>query len=152
MNISEILSLDHTECCVSGVSKKRVLEHISHLIADTMSDIDADQLYLQFVAREKLGSTGIGEGIAVPHCRLAGCTKITGALLKLDDQVDFDSIDNQPVDLVFALVVPEEENDEHLKTLAAIAGLMQHEQNRIRLRQATTSESLFHEAVSAQAA
>lgn len=149
MEICEFLTPDHTQCRVPGVSKKKVLEHLSHLIADNLSNIDADQLYLQFLERERLGSTGIGEGIAIPHCRVSGCSKITGALLKLADKVDFDAIDDQPVDLVFALVVPLEENEEHLKTLACIAELMQMPENRTRLRQAACSEDLFDEAIKA---
>ncbi|MGV6808189.1 MAG: PTS sugar transporter subunit IIA [bacterium] len=144
MEISQFLTPEHTQCCAPGVSKKRVLQYLAELLSD--EGISSDDLYVQFIARERLGSTGIGEGIAIPHCRIAGCKKITGALLKLSESVDFESIDGKPVDLVFALVVPEEENDEHLQTLATIAELMQHEENQARLRTADSSDRLYREA------
>lgn len=143
MNIQDILSPSTTECDIPGGSKKRVLEHLSHLLADQTPGMDADQLYESLLYRERLGSTGIGEGVAIPHCRLAGCQKSVGAFLKLSEPVDFDAIDDQPVDLVFALVVPDEQHDEHLKVLAAIAGMLQDEQKRRQLRSISDSQSLY---------
>ena len=65
-------------------------------------------LFNNLVCRERLGSTGIGQGIAIPHCRLENCDRVIGALITLKDKIDFDSIDNQPVDLLFVLIVPQE--------------------------------------------
>ncbi|MCK9467903.1 MAG: PTS sugar transporter subunit IIA [Porticoccaceae bacterium] len=147
MNIAKLLTLDRTHCNIEGVSKKRVLENLSLFLNDGeggLSGTDSDAIYQKLLERERLGSTGIGSGVAVPHCRVPGCSKITGVLLKLSDQVDFDAIDGKPVDLVFALMVPQEHSDEHLKALAAIAELMQSEEVRQRLRAATSDLDLFN--------
>lgn len=146
MKLIDILSLENTALDVPGGSKKRVLENLSHFLADRSTEIDSDELYQGLLARERLGSTGIGDGVAIPHCRMASCSKITGAFLKLEDPIDFDAIDNIPVDLVFALIVPEEQNDEHLQVLSAIAELLQEEEVRAELRRATSSEQLYRTA------
>ncbi|MDX2464617.1 MAG: PTS IIA-like nitrogen regulatory protein PtsN [Porticoccus sp.] len=146
MKLIDILSLENTALDVPGGSKKRVLENLSHFLADRSTEIDSDELYQGLLARERLGSTGIGDGVAIPHCRMASCSKITGAFLKLEDPIDFDAIDNIPVDLVFALIVPEEQNDEHLQVLSAIAELLQEEEVRAELRRATSAEQLYRTA------
>jgi PTS system nitrogen regulatory IIA component len=151
MKIADILTLEHTLCDVSGVSKKRVLEHLSALLHNeaAFSTLDPDAIYHKLLERERLGSTGIGSGVAIPHCRVEGCPKITGVLLKLTKEIDFDAIDGKPVDLVFALIVPEEQTDDHLKALAAIAQLMQDETCRNQLRKTHSNEALFKMATTA---
>lgn len=144
MKLIDVLSLENTALNVTGGSKKRVLENLSHFLADRMTEVDSDELYQGLLARERLGSTGIGEGVAIPHCRMPNCSKIIGAFLKLEDPVDFDAIDNVPVDLVFALIVPEQQNDEHLQVLSSIAELLQEEEVRTKLRQASSTEALYH--------
>jgi PTS system nitrogen regulatory IIA component len=145
MKISDVLSPKLTNCQLPGRSKKRVLENISQMLTAQLGG-DGEQsetLLDNFVAREKLGSTGLGKGVAIPHCRTPGVKKIHGCLTKLATPVDFDAIDDEPVDLVFALVVPEEKNDEHLCTLARIAAIMQDEQSRQSLRQCSNDQQLF---------
>ena len=102
-----------------------------------------DNLVLSLVARERLGSTGIGEGIAIPHCRASGFRRIHGCLIKLEKPIDVDAQDDEPVDVIFALGVPEEKNDEHLATLARIAALMQDDDSRQSLRQCSNNEELY---------
>ena len=148
MNITDVLSPDRACCDAPGISKKRVLEFIADFFSEHTDFVDANQLYHELISRERLGSTGIGEGIAVPHCRLSGCPRITGILLKLDSPVDFDAIDSEPVDLIFALVVPDEQNDEHLQTLSAIAELLQSSEVRQQLRSCSNSNSLYQIATS----
>jgi len=148
MRLTDVLPLENTLLGVPGGSKKRVLENLSHFLAERITDLDSDDLYQGLLARERLGSTGIGEGIAIPHCRIANCKKITGALLKLADPVDFDSMDNMPVDLVFALIVPEEQNDEHLQVLSSIAELLQEEEIRAQLRAASSTDAFYQIATS----
>ncbi|MAT52801.1 MAG: PTS fructose transporter subunit IIA [Porticoccaceae bacterium] len=150
MKIADILTPEHAYCNVDGVSKKRVLENLSIFLNDDqdVSGTESDAIYQKLLERERLGSTGIGSGVAVPHCRVPGCTRITGVLLKLSDQVDFDAIDGEPVDLVFALMVPDEHNDAHLQALALIAELLQDESSRRRLRGATSNQSLYDLATS----
>ena len=145
MKISDVLSPALTLCDLPGASKKRVLEDLSALITKQLGG-DAeqtDQLFHNLIARERLGSTGIGEGVAIPHCRASGFRRIYGCLIKLEKSIDFDAQDDRPVDLIFALVVPEEKNDEHLATLARIAALMQDKNARESLRQCSSDEELY---------
>jgi len=149
MKITDILTQQMTQCGIPGGSKKRVLENLSEFITEQLGG-DGDQaenLFHSLVARERLGSTGIGEGVAIPHCRVAGFNRIHGCLIKLEDPVDFDSLDDQPVDLIFALIVPQEQNEEHLATLARVASIMQDDSSRARLRQCSSSEELFNTAL-----
>jgi len=149
MKITDILTPAMTHCNLPGGSKKRVLENLSSFIVEQLGgDTEqADSLFNSLVARERLGSTGIGEGIAIPHCRTPGIKRIHGCLAKLTSPVEFDAPDDQPVDLIFALVVPEEQNDEHLATLARIAALLQDETSRASLRKCRSHEELFNTAV-----
>ena len=148
MRIEEFLTPDHSRSAVPGVSKKRVLEYLSTFLNDGNADeTTADVIYQKLIERERLGSTGIGHGVAIPHCRVSGCSKITGVLLSLKDQVDFDSIDGEPVDLVFALVVPDEQDRTHLEALAAIANLMQEPATREKLRTASSNQALYDIAI-----
>jgi len=149
MKITDILTQKMTQCDLPGGSKKRVLENLSAFVTDQLggNTDQADTLFHNLVARERLGSTGIGEGVAIPHCRVSGFNRIHGCLIKLEDPVDFGALDDQPVDLIFALIVPEEQNDEHLATLARIASIMQSDQSRQSLRQCNNNEELFNTAL-----
>ena len=146
MKISDVLSPELTRCAFSGRSKKRIIEALSELLAEHLNGGNelSERLFDNFVAREKLGSTGLGKGVAIPHCRTSGVKKIHGCLVKLTHPVDFDAIDDQPVDLIFALVVPEEKNDEHLSTLARIASIMQNDDHRQRLRNCSEDAILYN--------
>lgn len=115
-------------------SKKRLLEVISGLIVDGSGGMDENRLCESFSARERLGSTGIGEGIAIPHCRLKDCRAATAALITLQQPIEFAAIDDRPVDIVFALVVPDEAAEAHLQMLARLAGLFSEHAFRVRLR------------------
>lgn len=144
MRIEDFLTPEHSRSAVPGVSKKRVLEYLSNFLSDgNPNESSADVIYQKLIERERLGSTGIGHGVAVPHCRVTGCKEITGALLHLQDQVDFDAIDGEPVDLIFALIVPEEHSQKHLDALAAIANLMQEADVRDKLRAAVSHRDLY---------
>jgi PTS system nitrogen regulatory IIA component len=149
MKITDVLTPAMTQCDLPGGSKKRVLENLSNFItAQLGGDTDqTDILFHSLVARERLGSTGIGEGIAIPHCRAPGVKRIHGCLIKLLEPVDFDALDDEPVDLIFALVVPDEKNDEHLATLARVAALLQNDSSRQSLRKCSSNEELFNTAI-----
>ena len=121
MNISDLLTAGRVACRSDVVSKKRVLELVSELIAAGASGVDARAIFDSLIGRERLGSTGLGNGVALPHGRLAGTEQALGAFVRLGKGVEFDAIDGQPVDLVFALLVPEHFTDEHLKILAHLA-------------------------------
>ena len=143
LTIDNILAPELTLCQVPASSKKRVLENIAeriHFQDQTLSETD---IFNSLVSRERLGSTGIGQGIAIPHCRLDGLDRVIGVLMTLAEPVDFDAIDNQPVDLTFALVVPKEATSEHLELLSQLAEKFNDGAFCQRLRECTDSESLY---------
>jgi PTS system nitrogen regulatory IIA component len=107
-----------------------------------------DDILNYLITREKLGSTGLGQGIAIPHCRVGNCTQPLGALLSLETPIPFDAPDDQPVDLLFVLLVPKEARQQHLDILASIAGLFSQQQFCGRLRAVRDSSSLYQVACS----
>ena len=144
MPILSLLSPSRTLHAVEGISKKRVLETASKLIAESAGEeVDQDAVFTGLIGRERLGSTGIWEGVAIPHCRLAGIDTAMGALFTLSEPIDFDAIDQRPVDLLFFLLVPEEACDEHLGTLAKLAESFSQESCRAQLRSAQSDEDLL---------
>lgn len=142
MQIENVLTPQLTFAGVQGGSKKRVLELIGNLIAQH-THLNADTIYESLIAREKLGSTGFGNGIAIPHCRLEQCTEAVGALLQLDRKIDFDSLDGEPVDLIFVLLVPHEATEQHLQILKVLAEKLDQEELREALRQAPDAQTLY---------
>ncbi|WP_394179764.1 PTS sugar transporter subunit IIA [Marinomonas posidonica] len=124
------------------VSKKRVLESLAEVTSNRLH-CDNEAVYDALLGREKLGSTGIGNGIAIPHCRLESANHTAIVVMSLQTPIDFDSIDKQPVDLIFALIVPPHECDLHLSTLAQIAELAQSPEALSTLRTAETNDDLY---------
>ncbi|MEX1668488.1 PTS sugar transporter subunit IIA [Zhongshania guokunii] len=147
MILNSILTLGRTHSGASVTSKKRLLEYISTEISADNDEFNADELFNELLARERLGSTGIGHGVAIPHCRSNRCSAITGMLLKLEQPIDFEAIDDAPVDLVFALIVPAEAHDEHLKVLGALATAFNEEEFRRDLRNADSDQALLERAL-----
>jgi PTS system nitrogen regulatory IIA component len=150
IRLESILTPGRALVGVAGGSKKRVLEQIANLVARELPDLDGQDIFESLIAREKLGSTGFGNGIAIPHCRLPGCTAPISAVLRLDAAVDFDAIDGVPVDLLFVLLVPQEATDAHLELLRQIASMLDRSEVRDLLRQAGDSEALYQAVVDAQ--
>lgn len=144
MHLSELLSPLRVTCDVPAQSKKRALEQVSELISSADPKVTTNEVFDSLLSRERLGGTGIGHGVAIPHGRLKNTTQAIGAFIKLKDAIDFDAIDNQPVDLLFALLVPENSTDEHLQVLANIAKMFNDEQTREKLRQAVSPDELYH--------
>ena len=142
MQIDHILTPERTFAGVQGGSKKRVLELIGKLVAQH-TNLDPDAIYENLIAREKLGSTGFGNGIAIPHCRLEDCHQAIGALLQLDGKIDFDALDGQPVDLIFVLLVPQEATEQHLQILKMLAGKLDRADLRDALRAAPDADALY---------
>lgn len=128
-------------------SKKRILTNVSDLLAERKNSLDSVEIYNALMAREQLGSTGLGNGIAIPHCRVAKCTEIIGALVTLSEPVDYDSIDGKPVDLLFVLIVPEVRSDDHVRTLAGLAELFSDSDFCYTLRSTLDSEDLYNIAI-----
>ncbi|WP_263142268.1 PTS IIA-like nitrogen regulatory protein PtsN [Pseudomonas sp. RIT-PI-AD] len=150
IRLEQILTPGRSLVNVPGGSKKRVLEQIAHLIARELPGLDAQDIFESLIAREKLGSTGFGNGIAIPHCRLPGCDSPISAVLRLDAPVDFDAIDGAPVDLLFVLLVPPAATDEHLELLRQIASMLDRSDVRERLRRAPDNEALYAVVVDVQ--
>ena len=144
MKLSEILTTSCTSCTVSITSKKRILEKISELAAMQVSDIDQDELLESLLTREKMGSTGIGNGIAIPHGRLRNTTKAVAVLVTTEKAIDFDAIDNRDVDIFIALFVPEESCKEHLDTLQNIAQLFSDKKMIKQVRKCNDNQTLFN--------
>ncbi|MEZ5552585.1 MAG: PTS sugar transporter subunit IIA [Pseudomonadales bacterium] len=146
IDIHSILDPRCTRASVEANSRKRSLEYASDVLAACHPDLSARTLFDELMTRERLGSTGLGEGIAIPHCRLP-CPGILAACLKLDTPVDYDAADGQPVDILFVIVVPPEETNAHLDLLAALARLFNNPENRAALRSAETDAALYDRIV-----
>jgi PTS system nitrogen regulatory IIA component len=143
MTISEILGADRVLSGVTFTSKKKALEELSKLLAHGQPSIAATDILTSLAAREKLGSTGLGRGVAIPHGRIAGVSSSVGAFMRLKHPLDYDAHDGNPVDLVFGLMVPQNANEEHLKHLAAIAEMFSDEAFCTQLRGAESDAALF---------
>ncbi|MDE1166893.1 MAG: PTS IIA-like nitrogen regulatory protein PtsN [Pseudomonas sp.] len=143
IRLENILTPGRSLVNVPGGSKKKVLEQIANLIAREIPELEMQDVYEALIAREKLGSTGFGNGIAIPHCRLAGCESPVSALLHLDAPIDFDAIDGAPVDLLFVLLVPQAATDAHLELLRQIASMLDQKDVRDKLRSAASNEALY---------
>ncbi|WP_217520857.1 PTS IIA-like nitrogen regulatory protein PtsN [Vibrio metschnikovii] len=142
MQLSEVLSLDCTKSAVQCSSKKRALEIISEVAAQHTGQ-NATELFECMLSREKMGSTGIGNGIAIPHARMTDSEKAVAVLIQCAEPIEFDAIDNRPVDLLFALLVPEEQCKEHLKTLSCMAERLNDKQILKQLRHAESDQELY---------
>lgn len=143
MKLAEILTLPLTQNRVSASSKKKVLEHLASLVAGHYSFLNEGALLTNLNNRERLGSTGIGKGIAIPHCRLENCDRVIGAFITLSQAVEFDAIDSEPVDLIFVLVVPQEATSEHLDLLGQLAQRFNDDTFCADVREASNDETLF---------
>jgi len=144
-SLSETLTFAKME----AASKKRVLENVAAAVAREHDNIDADALFQSLIGRERLGSTGIGEGIAIPHCRFNTGGSTICVCASLQQSVDYDAIDHEPVDLVFAMIVPEDEADKHLQHLAELARALQDPVYVKRLRNARNAHELHAAALTA---
>ena len=125
----------------SLLSKKRVFERAAEAMGAALN-LSSDNIYRALLAREKLGSTAIGEGIAIPHCRINECAEAAGCLVTLQEPIDFGSIDGRDVDVIFVLLVPEEATQAHLNLLAALARSFSDADLRSRVRQTLDPEEL----------
>ena len=121
MNLKKVLNKNVAELELQGSSKQEIIENLLDILVKSGKVKDRDVALEALLEREVKMSTGIQQGIAIPHCRMAGCTSPVSAVLRLDAPVDFDAIDGEPVDLLFVLLVPEAATDEHLELLRQIA-------------------------------
>jgi len=143
MNISDILSPDCVFPDMECHSKKDALDTLAKTIAHSDNSTSQTEVFDCLIARERLGSTGLGNGIAIPHGRLKNGQKTIAAFMQLRASIDYDSVDNAPVDLLFALIVPENSTEEHLKTLATLAEMFSSTETLNKLRQSSSSEEMY---------
>jgi len=143
MLISDLLSPERIRCDVHSSSKKRLLEIISRELAHNSDDLNQREVFESLCARERLGSTGLGKGVAIPHGRVKGSHDVQASFIRLKKPLPFDAIDGEPVDLLFAIAVPENCNEDHLKLLAQVAELFSDPDLLMQLRAAEDSGKLL---------
>ncbi|AQS40279.1 PTS IIA-like nitrogen-regulatory protein PtsN [Shewanella psychrophila] len=142
MELSTILQPECTTCATPG-SKKKVLELISDLAAVQYPTLSSQEIFESLLAREKMGSTGIGNGIAIPHGRLSNISQPVAVLIKCEEPISFDAIDKQPVDILFALLVPADQCEQHLSTLSSMAEKLNNKLIVKQLRKTQDESELY---------
>ncbi len=145
MKIVDLLTPARIQTDAEVGSKKRALEVLSEMLTTGDGELAAATVFNKLISRERLGSTGLGHGVALPHARIEGTDRALGALLRLEQGVDFDAFDKRPVDLMFALVVPEHFTDEHLQILADLAEMFSDQSLCDALRNAADPEQTYQE-------
>ncbi len=144
MKFSNLIKIDQILLNSEATSKKKALEIISQLVNDSFPEYSANEIFDSLISRERLGSTGIGHGVALPHGRLDNCQEPIGVFLTLAEGIDFDAVDREPARILFALMVPEDSTEEHLQILARLAEFFRQPENRKTLENATSIESVYN--------
>lgn len=143
MQLADLLTPERVSADLPAASKKRALEQISGLIADGNPGLTQTEIFDSLISRERLGSTGLGHGVAIPHGRVKSCQLAIGAFVKLPQPVDYDAADRLPVDLLFGLLVPEESTEEHLQILSQLAQMFSDEALLRKLRETNDAQALY---------
>jgi nitrogen PTS system EIIA component len=141
MALPDLLSAETVLGSLSATNRKQALQMISEAAAAKLG-LDSRIIFDAVMDRERLGSTGVGDGVAIPHARLEGLDHVFGLFARLKNPVDFDAIDGRPVDLVFLLLAPETSGAEHLKALARISRVFRREDIRSHLRATETRDGM----------
>jgi PTS system nitrogen regulatory IIA component len=144
MKLSNLIKIDQIQLNNPASSRKKALEAISQIMTDNYPEYNTNKVFETLVERERLGSTGIGHGVALPHGRLTECTDTVGVFISLSEGVDYDAIDKEPVKLLFALLIPDHSTEEHLQILAKLAEFFRDPVNRQKLENATSSETVYN--------
>ena len=142
MEVSDLLTVDSVLADLRITSKKQALQELSKHAAD-LTGQDERAIFDVLLERERLGTTGVGDGLAIPHGRLSGLAQIHGFFARLEKPIDFDSIDDRPVDLIFLLLAPEGSGAEHLKALARVSRLLRGPSICEKLRGANNRDALY---------
>jgi PTS system nitrogen regulatory IIA component len=146
MKIKELLSVTRTQL-TKAESKKQVLDMLSQLLARDLTNTTTHDIFTALLGRERLGSTAIGGGIALPHARVPSLTHTQIGLIRLDKGIDFQSPDDEPVDVFLGILVPGQHTEQHLQLLSRLAELFNHDEFIADLRKALTSEELYEKAL-----
>ena len=142
MEISDLLSSESVIANLKATSKKQALQDLSKRAAE-LTGLHERAIFDVLMERERLGTTGVGNGIAIPHGKLGSLEKLHGLFARLDEAIDFDSIDEQPVDLIFLLLAPESAGADHLKALARVSRLLRDKKVCEKLRGTSDPEALY---------
>ena len=142
MDVAKLLKPEAVKVVTSASSKKRLMQDIGDLV-ESAYGFDADVVVEALMAREALGPTGVGHGVALPHARLSDLDQVVGTFILLDRPIDFSSVDRQPVDLAFALFAPENAGVEHLKALALVARTLKDQTICSKLRANSDPATLY---------
>lgn len=149
MDFGNLLKPEAVRVLTSASSKKRLMQELSDLAAQAY-DLKSDLVLDALLAREALGPTGVGHGIALPHARLDSLESVAGVFVVLDKPIDFDAVDRQPVDVVFGLFAPEDAGVEHLKALALVSRTLRDSSICTKLRANHDPATLYTILTSAQ--
>jgi PTS system nitrogen regulatory IIA component len=147
MPLSDILASDAVFPSLKANNKKQAIQELSAQAAKITGQ-DNRKIFETLLQRERLGSTGVGNGVAIPHCRLPKLDRIYGLFARLEKPVDFESLDGKPVDLVFLLLAPEDAGADHLKALALIARLLRDEKVAEKLRGLQEASKIYATLIS----
>jgi len=142
MELVDILTKDCVVACAKVASKRQLLQAFADKISQC-SNLDATTVFETLMNRERLGSTGLGNGIAIPHGKISGLEGVIALFARLDSPIEFDAVDDQPVDLAIMLLAPEGSGADHLKALARIARLLRTESLVEQLRQTRDRKQLY---------
>lgn len=123
-------------------SKKSLLQELAQKMAELVES-DHRELFAALLERERLGSTGMGRGVAIPHCRMPNVTKLVGGFAQLEQPIDFEAVDGEPVDLVYVLIAPENAGSDHLKALARISRALRDQTMCQKLRGARDAAAIY---------
>lgn len=148
--LDSVLSRSLTRAHFPGSNRKQVLRAATKLIAEKCEQVVERRLFSRLMEREQLGSTGLGCGTAIPHCRSEAIESPACAFLKLDQAIEFDAPDGEPVDLMMVLIASEEEHSDHLGMLAASARVLGDAGNRAAIRACDSDEELYELLISFQ--
>ncbi|MFA9459738.1 PTS IIA-like nitrogen regulatory protein PtsN [Thiohalorhabdus methylotrophus] len=140
IRVRDLLSPGRVRTDLSASSKKSLLDQLAEEFHADRPDLDEREVFQTLLRREQLGSTAVGHGVALPHGRLSDLDRPIGAFSRLEQPTDFDALDDQPVSLVFALLVPNEENDQHLQVLSRLARMLDDSGFRDRLLEASGND------------
>ncbi|MEO0619635.1 MAG: PTS IIA-like nitrogen regulatory protein PtsN [Pseudomonadota bacterium] len=142
MDLGDLISQDAIQVSIKANSKKQVLQELA-LHAAQATQSDQRQIFDTLLQRERLGSTGVGRGVAIPHGKLAALDKIFCMFARLDQPIDFDTVDEEPVDLLFVLLAPEGAGADHLKALARISRLLREPGAVDKLRRTSDKQAIY---------
>ena len=142
MPLTDLVLPDAILPSLKATNKKQALQDISDRAAK-VTGLPAREIFDILLQRERLGSTGVGHGVAIPHGKLPKCTRIAGVFARLERPIDFEALDGVPVDLIFTLIAPEDAGADHLKALARIARAMRDPAFVARLRATRDAKALY---------